>query len=98
MYDNNKIDFVILWVDDRDPKWIQERNIYSPQNTFLVDNSDARYRDWETLKYWFRGVEKFAPWIHKIYFITCGHIPQWLNLDAPKLKHVRHSDYMPKEF
>ena len=98
MYDNNKIDFVILWVDDRDPKWIQERNIYSPQNTFLVDNSDARYRDWETLKYWFRGVEKFAPWIHKIYFITCGHIPQWLNLAAPKLKHVRHSDYIPKEF
>ena len=27
----------------------------------------------DNLKYWFRGVEKFAPWVNKIYFITYGH-------------------------
>ena len=59
---------------------------------------DARYRDWETLRYWFRGVEKFAPWVNKIYFVTCGHVPSWLNLDADKLVHVKHSDYIPEEY
>jgi cytosine/uracil/thiamine/allantoin permease len=40
-----------------------------------IDNRVIRYRDWENLKYWFRGVETFAPWVNKVYFITYGHIP-----------------------
>ena len=74
------------------------RNSYAPKDRFLVDDRDARYRDWETLRYWFRGVEKFAPWVNKIYFVTCGHVPSWLNLDADKLVHVKHSDYIPEEY
>ena len=92
------IDFVLLWVDDSDPEWRKLRKQYSPDSDFLVDDSEARYRDWETLKYWFRGVEKFAPWVNKIYFVTCGHVPSWLNLDAEKLVHVKHEDYIPKEY
>jgi hypothetical protein len=52
----------------------------------------------ECLKYWFRGVEKFAPWVNKIYFITCGQAPTWLNKKHEKLVLVNHSDYMPKEY
>ncbi|MEI3411917.1 MAG: hypothetical protein V8Q57_00815 [Blautia sp.] len=26
-----------------------------------ADAVESRYRDWENLQYWFRGVEKFAP-------------------------------------
>ena len=92
------IDFVLLWVDDSDPEWRALRNSYAPKDRFLVDDRDARYRDWETLRYWFRGVEKFAPWVNKIYFVTCGHVPSWLNLDADKLVHVKHSDYIPEEY
>ena len=92
------IDFVLLWVDDSDPEWRAQRKQYSPKSDFLIDDSDASYRDWETLKYWFRGVEKFAPWVHRIYFVTCGHVPSWLNLDAEKLVHVKHADYIPEEY
>ena len=92
------IDFVILWVDDSDPEWRELRKRYAPKAHFLVDDGEARYRDWETLRYWFRGVEKFAPWVNKIYFVTCGHVPSWLNTDAEKLVHVRHSDYIPADY
>ena len=61
-------------------------------------NEEARYRDWETLRYWFRGVEKFAPWVRNIYFVTDGQKPQWLNMEHPKLKWVKHEDFIPKEY
>jgi hypothetical protein len=49
------------------------------------------------MRYWFRGVEKYAPWVNNIYLVTCGHYPEWLNTDNPKLKLVKHTDYIPKE-
>lgn len=58
-------------------------------------SAEARYRDWGILRYWFRGVEKYAPWGRRIHFITCGHVPEWLNLNHPKLNFVRHEDYIP---
>ena len=92
------IDFVILWVDDNDPEWKEQRRRYAPKDHFLVDDGEARYRDWEMLRYWFRAVERFAPWVNRIYFVTCGHVPSWLNTDAEKLIHVKHSDYIPTEY
>ena len=95
---NNKIDFVILWVDDKDAKWKKEKNKYENVcNDLGYDNRVVRYRDWDLLKYWFRGVEKYAPWVNKIHFITCGHLPKWLDTTNPKLNIVKHSDYIPKD-
>ena len=63
------------------------------------DSSDLRFRnDFDFLKYWFRGVEKFAPWVNRIFFVTAEHLPDWLNPDHPKLKIIHHSDFIPKEF
>lgn len=97
--ENDKIDFVIPWVDGNDPDWIREFNKYSPnKKIFSEDLSKERFRDYGLLRYWFRGVEKFAPWVNKVHFITCGQKPEWLNLNAPKLNWVKHSDYIPKEY
>lgn len=93
---NNKIDFVLMWVDPSDPKWLSEKNKYTPNDG--ADASDKRYRDWDNLRYWFRGVEKYAPWVNNIYFITYGHLPKWLNTKHPKLKIVKHSDFIPEEY
>lgn len=93
------IDFVVPWVDGSDPDWIAEFNKYAPKEKQReTDASKQRYRDYGLLRYWFRGVEKFAPWVRKVHFITCGQKPDWLNLDAPKLHWVRHSDYIPQEY
>ncbi len=91
------IDFVITWVDDTDPVWREKKSNYF----HLADdevNSDSRYREWNTLKYWFRGVEKFAPWVRNIYFVTDDQKPEWLNIYHPKLKWVKHTDFIPKEY
>ena len=89
------IDFVVLWVDGSDPAWQAEKAKYSGK---AVDdsNSVSRYRDWGLMPYWFRAVEQFAPWVRKVHFVTCGHVPAFLNLNAPKLHHVRHEDFMPE--
>ena len=94
-----EIDFVITWVDMDDPKWKADFATWSGS----IDNSrnevsEARFRDYGFLKYWFRGVEKFAPWVRKIHFVTCGQKPEWLNADHPKLSLVNHSDYIPQHY
>lgn len=101
---NNKIDFVITWVDGSDKKWIESKNKYSEVLTkekFKNSENDSRsirYRDMDCLKYWFRGVEKYAPWVNKIYFVTCGQIPKWLNIQNDKIVLVNHEDFIPKEY
>ena len=94
----HKIDFVITWVDNTDPKWREAYINYSKSEGQPVTINSERYRDWDNLKYWFRGVEKFAPWVNKIHFITYGHLPKWLNTNAPKLNIVKHSDYMDERY
>ena len=91
----NKIDFVVTWVDGNDPKWLEEKNKYTAVKT---GNGANRYREWDLMKYWFRSVEKYAPWVNKIYFVTWGHIPEWLDTTNPKLEIVKHEDYIPKEY
>lgn len=93
-----KIDFVITWVDNLDLEWKKQKSVYSNVVTNDDINAEYRYRDMELLKYWFRGIEKFAPWVNKVHFITCGHVPEWLNLECEKLNHVKHADYMSKEW
>src|SRR5690625_3903641 len=90
------IDFVICWVDGNDPKWRKEKNNYDPKSG--NDDREIRYRDWDNLQYWFRGIEKFTPWVNKIHFITWGHLPSWLDKDHPKLNIVNHKDYIPKKY
>lgn len=90
------IDFVVLWVDGNDPVWQTEKAKYQG-GTLDDSNSANRFRDWGLMPYWFRAVEKFTPWVRKIHFVTCGHVPAFLNLDHPKLHHVKHTDFLPAE-
>lgn len=93
------IDFVILWVDGNDSNWLEEKNKFLPNskesNTSTANN---RYRDWNILKYWFRGVEQYADWVHRIYFVTWGHVPNWLNLRNEKICVVNHKDFIPEKY
>ena len=95
-------DFVIAWVDGADKEWLREKRKYEADDA-AEDGSewtsgDARYRDWDLLRYWFRGVERYAPWVRYIWFVTWGHYPEWLDTAHPKLRIVRHEDYIPAEY
>lgn len=91
-----EIDFVIIWVDGADENWRKKRAKYKSSEN--VDNREIRYRDWELLKYWFRGVEKFAPWVRKVYFISDDQCPVWLNKDNDKIRVVSHKDFIPVQY
>ena len=92
------IDFVIAWVDGSDPAWQAEKNRHLTGQSGTIDAGDCRYRDWGNLKYWFRAVEQYAPWVNRVHLVTCGQVPEWLDLRAPKLHLVRHSDYIPEKY
>ena len=95
---NNNIDIIIPWVDGSDPEWQQDFRKYAALEMGRDNNTEIRYRDWDNLQYLFRGIEKFAPWVRKVHFITTGQKPKWLNMNASKLNFVRHEDFIPKEF
>lgn len=92
----SKIDFVIIWVDGNDPEWRKEKSKYTPEKN--TDSRDIRYRDWENLKYIFRGIEKYANWVNNVYFVTCGQTPSWMNTKYEKLKLINHKDYIPNQY
>ena len=89
------IDIVVLWVDGSDPEWLKERANYSGTPLEL---SDVRFRDWGLMRYWFRGIDKYAPWARKIHFVTWGHLPDWLDTTNSKLHIVKHTDFIPAEY
>ena len=94
--DDYPIDIVLAWVDGSDPEWLSEKSRYSPGE--ISDARVSRYRSWDTLQYIFRGIETFAPWVNSVFFITCGHLPKWLNTDHPNLRIINHKDYIPAEY
>lgn len=99
-----KIDFILTWVDGSDLKWRSEKQKWevttNKASSLSVEaNADCRYRsDDRLLRYWFRGVEKFAPWVNRVFFVTCGQKPEWLNENNPKLVLMNHEDYIPFEY
>ena len=98
-----KIDFVLPWVDGSDKEWLALKSKYeaSGNETLSSDpeaNGDNRYRDYGLLRYWFRGVERFAPWVNRVFFVTCGQKPDWLDESNPKLRLVNHREYIPSDY
>lgn len=91
------VDIVVPWVNGADPAWLDEKKKWIPSSCDAGDEIDApkRYRDLGLMKYWFRGIEKFAPWVRKVHFITWGHLPDFLNTKHPKLHIVNHKDFIP---
>lgn len=94
-----EIDFVVTWVNMDDPEWKKEFIKYSGKSDNEKNGvSEARFRDYGFLKFWFRGIEQFAPWVRKIHFITSGQTPEWLNIDNSKLNVIHHKDIIPDKY
>ena len=93
---DNGIDFIVTWVDDRDPEWRARRAALTGSPS--ADTRDERYRDWDLLPFWFRGVERFAPWVRRVWFVCDQTPPAWLNPACPKLRITRHEDFIPAEY
>lgn len=97
-----EIDFVLTWVDGSDPAWLAEKRRFQDGGAEPAAggeaNADCRYRDCGLLRHWFRAVERFAPWVGRVFFVTCGQKPDWLDETNPKLRLVSHADYIPADW
>jgi len=92
------IDLVYLWVDGSDEKWLARKNAFLEIESLETQNNcKGRYTDNNELKYSLRSVEKFAPWIRKIFIITDNQIPDWLSTANPQLTIIDHTEILPKE-
>ena len=93
---NFPIDAVYTWVDGSDPQWIESKRRLEAQLSgreyHPEANHEARFESKDELKYSLRSLEYFAPWFNKIYVVTAGQVPPWLNVDHPKIVVVDHKD------
>ncbi len=89
------IDFVVTWLDSNDPAWQKQYELYKEAKG---DKGKGRFRDMNLFQYWFRTVEKYAPWVNKVFLITNGKFPDWININNPKLVLIKHEDYIPQKF
>ncbi|MFK5185802.1 Stealth CR1 domain-containing protein [Glaesserella parasuis] len=94
-----KIDFVLPWVNPLDREWQAKKSFYSNINLKETSsNSESRYRDMGTLRYVLRSIEKNCPWYNRIYLITEGHFPEWLDINNEKIFLITHNQlYYEKE-
>ena len=97
--DNKKIDIILPWVDGSDPQWIAQKKRAEESLNIIQDaNSSIRYESWDNLQYIFRAIERFMPWVNKVFLVTCGHVPDFLNMDHPQIKLIKHKDYIPDKY
>jgi hypothetical protein len=93
------IDVVYTWVDGSDEEWIKQKNKYYSNKTLFSklspNNSNARWRDLNTLKYSLRSIEMYAPWIRNVYIVTCcGQVPDFIKQND-RLRIIDHKQIMP---
>jgi len=91
------IDLVYLWVDGNDPDWLARKRAFTgniKENT--EENCKGRYVNNDELRYSLRSVEKYAPWVHKIFIVTDNQTPDWLDTLNPKINIIDHKEIMPE--
>lgn len=86
------MDAIVTYVDGQDPLWQQDY-----ERTVGKKILDKRFRDWGTLKYHFRGLEKFMPFIDRIHLVVArdSQVPDWVNRETVNV--VLHEEIMPKD-
>lgn len=87
------MDIVITYVNGLDPIWQQDYERHT--NTPVLEK---RFRDWGTLRYLFRGIEKNMPFIKNVFLIVSheSQVPEWINRQTVKV--ILHNDIIPQEY
>lgn len=93
-----EIDFVYLWVDGNDSNWRAKHNAFTGKTDEKSSvDCNGRYFNNDELKYSLRSLEKYAPWIRRIFIVTDNQTPKWLDTTNPKIRIVDHKEILPPE-
>lgn len=90
-----KIDAVITWVDGNDPVHRRKRMMYANPGMLIADDiaGDTRFVEVGEIFWCVASINRFAPWINKIYIVTDAQDP---NLE-PFLQRNFPEGYIPVE-
>lgn len=94
------VDYVIPYVDCSDINWLLTYKEYV-SGPCSWSNNATRFRDWETLRYQLRSIERYMPWIRNIYIVMSiseSQIPQWLNTQNERIHIVWDWEIVPREY
>ena len=85
------MDVVITYVDGNDPLWKSDYAKYSDTPVL-----EKRFRDWGTLRYLLRGVEKHMPFVSNVFLVVSheSQVPQWIDKNVVRV--VLHKDFIPE--
>ncbi|WP_082763834.1 stealth conserved region 3 domain-containing protein [Frondihabitans sp. PAMC 28766] len=87
------IDMVFSWVDGNSVEYQRARARQAKHHVVGDgDDSVARFRQIDELKYALRSVYMFAPWVRNIYIATDSPAPTWL-ADHPRVRIVRSEEF-----
>lgn len=91
------IDAVYTWVDSSDPAWQAEfaREVSHGDDGQATSRSPSRFTSREELRYSLRSLTAYAGWIRRIYIVTNGQVPPWLDTSHPRIQVVRHDEIFP---
>ena len=87
------IDMVFSWVDGTSSEF--QRLRAQRMHAYIVgdgDDSEARYRQIDELKYALRSVNLYAPWVRRIFIVTDSPRPEWL-AEHPRVTIVRSEEF-----
>lgn len=87
------IDMVFSWVDGTSSEF--QRLRAERMSTYVVgegDDSEARFRQIDELKYALRSVRLYAPWVRRIFIVTDSPRPTWL-AEHPLVTIVRSEEF-----
>jgi Stealth protein CR2, conserved region 2/Mannosyltransferase putative/Stealth protein CR3, conserved region 3/Stealth protein CR4, conserved region 4 len=92
------IDAVYTWVDGELSAPVLRLLLDAERKPALAGAATQnRYRSIGELRYSLRSLHAYAPWVRRVFLVTNGILPQWLNLDCPKLCVVNHAEIFENE-
>ncbi|MDQ3485336.1 MAG: stealth family protein, partial [Actinomycetota bacterium] len=95
------VDVVYTWVDGNDPEWndAREQRLAALTGTARTRESSgqARFIARDELRYSFRSIYLFAPWVRRIHLVTAGQAPDWLDASHPMVNLVDHAQILPAD-
>lgn len=91
------IDVVYTWVDGSDPAWKERmhRALADARATTTLHptaTNESRFVSRDELKYSLRSLDMYASWVRRVFLVTDGQVPDWLDVNHPKLTIVKHSE------
>lgn len=94
------VDAVYTWVDGCDPALAAKKAAHLPPAGAReeVCHGAGLHRNNDELRYALRSLEAYAPWVRRVFIVSDGQTPPWLDPAHPRLRLVDHRDYIPHEY